>query len=577
MKSAFHEALGDLLPTSPPEVSEQRVRAALSAVRAMRAVPEKAEAMEELARRSGRPAEDLYAMLEAAIRSDALPARAPERSPGPVTNDALLRRVPPHSLESERCVAAAAVVHPGAHALARRDADAGDFYSALMGSVFAAAGDAIARGVAEESVPADLVARRICGPVELAQLMDCACPIGSVPHHAQTIRELSQVRSKIVEAARLQDELLQRSGPVESGRELPEIHDGHDVAAMTRAAERALLVRRAPVFHRGGQLVRVRRGQHQATLESLPAPTLLELLSENVAWTRSGRDGSPVPSKPPLTVVSALMARGTWSLREIRTMAEAPCMTSGGRILSHDGWDESGVFVALDPHRSYPSVPEAPTREDAESALGRLLVPFSEFPFVDFYDQSAALALVLSLVARPAIEGNVPLFAVRGPVAASGKGLVVQVAAACAFGRQVAVSPPEKDPSEERKSLLALGAEGAPLALLDNLEHALGSDVLAAALTAPTFRARELGKTRTLEVRLPVLAATGNNLQIKGDLARRCIPVDIDPKVEQPEGRVFLREQPAWALERHPSLCVDALTVLRAFCLAGKPQPRNPN
>ena len=229
----------------------------------------------------------------------------------------------------------------------------------------------------------------------------------------------------------------------------------------------------------------------------------------------------------------------------------------------------------MDPDRRYPPVAQNPTLADAQQALQHIHEAFEEFPFVDETDVAAAYALVLTLVARPAISGSIPLFAVRGPVAGSGKGLVVHVASACAFGRSAPVSPPQRDPSEERKSLLSMGAEGSPLALLDNLEHALGSDVLAAALTAPTFRDRELGKNRTLEVRLPVLAATGNNLQIKGDLARRCIPIDIDPKMEQPEGREFRRDQPEWAIENHPTLVIAALTILRAFHLAGKPDRKS--
>jgi putative DNA primase/helicase len=361
-----------------------------------------------------------------------------------------------------------------------------------------------------------------------------------------------------------------RRAPLEGDR--PEVGDGADVNHMTSAAERALLTRHAAVFSRGGQLVRIRRVARGVVIEGLPAPSLAELLSEHVLWTRPAKDG-PYAVKPPRAVVDALLARGTWSLREITALAEAPCLAPDGRVLAEDGWHESGVYVALEGRHAYPPVPAQPTREDANKALVDLFAPFAEFPFVEPCDESAALALVLTLVARPAIGGPIPLFLVRGPVAGSGKGKVVHVAAACAFGREAAVSPPEKDPAEERKSLLALGAEGAPLALLDNLEHALGSDVLAAALTAPTFRARELGKTRTLEVRLPVLAATGNNLQVKGDLARRCVPIDLDPKIEQPEGRVFEREQPAWALEHHPRLVAAALTALRGFVLAGRPRP----
>lgn len=487
----------------------------------------------------------------------------------------MLSKVPPHDLESEFSVIGAVLAHHGAYDAARNLLESSDFYRPVHAAIFCAVGDLLRRGSSHESILSQLVASKVEGPLALSELMDSACAPGNVSYHAKRVLECSGWRAQIVAAQRAQEDLWARAATRAPQGRLPdplEIVDGHDVASMTRDAERALLVRRAPVFHRGGQLVRIRRSRGSASLEALPAPSLLEMLSENASWVRHTADG-PKRVKPPKVVVDGLLARGTWSLREVHTLAEAPCLSAQGRVLSREGWDESGVFVSLDPDRKYPGVPDAPTVEDARQALASLYVAFGEFPFVDETDLAAAFALVLTLVARPAIDGSVPLFAVRGPVAGSGKGLVVHVASACAFGRLAAVSPPERDPSEERKSLLALGAEGAPLALIDNLEHALGSDVLAAALTAPTFRARELGKTRTLEVKLPVLCATGNNLQIKGDLARRCVPIDIDPKTEQPEGRVFQREQPAWALENHPGLVSAALTVLRAFSVAGKPQP----
>jgi putative DNA primase/helicase len=70
----------------------------------------------------------------------------------------------------------------------------------------------------------------------------------------------------------------------------------------------------------------------------------------------------------------------------------------------------------------------------------------------------------------------------------------------------------------------------------------------------------------------PVWAVTGNNVQLKGDLGRRVVPIDLDPEVEHPEDRMFRRGDLLGYVDEHRSrFVVAALTVLRAFVIAGRP------
>lgn len=123
--------------------------------------------------------------------------------------------------------------------------------------------------------------------------------------------------------------------------------------------------------------------------------------------------------------------------------------------------------------------------------------------------------------------------------------------------------------------MLALGLDGAPLALIDNIEEPLGSDVLAAALTARRFKGRVLGQSLMREVSLPVFVATGNNVVVRGDLGRRVVPIDLDACMEHPEQRTGFALDPldAWVKARRAELRVAALTVLRWFCATGRPRP----
>ena len=65
----------------------------------------------------------------------------------------------------------------------------------------------------------------------------------------------------------------------------------------------------------------------------------------------------------------------------------------------------------------------------------------------------------------------------------------------------------------------------------------------------------------------------------RGDMARRVLPIDLDPKMEKPEERDNFTHSPllSWVLDKRPALVVAALTVLKGFFAAGCPaQPIKP-
>jgi hypothetical protein len=90
-----------------------------------------------------------------------------------------------------------------------------------------------------------------------------------------------------------------------------------------------------------------------------------------------------------------------------------------------------------------------------------------------------------------------------------------------------------------------------------------------------TYRGRILGQTkRTGEIPIDtVWLATGNNLQVRGDTARRVIPCRIVPTMERPEERSGFRipELKSHVREHRPALTVAALTILHAHAIAGRP------
>jgi hypothetical protein len=231
----------------------------------------------------------------------------------------------------------------------------------------------------------------------------------------------------------------------------------------------------------------------------------------------------------------------------------------------------------------FDSVPSEPSRDDARRALDQLAEVIRDFPFLDGggsvakvgSDRSAALAAILTPFARHVIDGPTPLFAIRAPTAGTGKTLLADVVAVLATGRAAARIVQGKNEDEDRKRLLAIGLEGALIVLIDNVEDLLGSPPLAAALTARTVKDRILGRSQMIEVRLdPVWIATGNNLSFQGDLGRRVVPIDLDAGVEIPEERSRFAHPKllAWVMAERGRLVAAALTVLRAWVVAGRPQ-----
>jgi hypothetical protein len=67
--------------------------------------------------------------------------------------------------------------------------------------------------------------------------------------------------------------------------------------------------------------------------------------------------------------------------------------------------------------------------------------------------------------------------------------------------------------------------------------------------------------------------ASGNNLQFKGDTARRVVPMDLDAQMERPEERTGFAYPKLLDHVRHarPALVMAALTIVHAYFQAGTP------
>jgi hypothetical protein len=73
-----------------------------------------------------------------------------------------------------------------------------------------------------------------------------------------------------------------------------------------------------------------------------------------------------------------------------------------------------------------------------------------------------------------------------------------------------------------------------------------------------------------------MVIATGNNLIVHGDMVRRTLACELDPKVERPELRKFDFYPVDRVLADRGRYVAAALTIIRAYLVAGQPDLRAP-
>jgi len=185
------------------------------------------------------------------------------------------------------------------------------------------------------------------------------------------------------------------------------------------------------------------------------------------------------------------------------------------------------------------------------------------------------IAAVLTIVGRPAIEGNVPAFGVDAPTRGTGKTLLTDVAGTIATGRRLSkiTFPPSAE--ELEKILAGYARQASALFCWDNVTVPFGGGPLDKVLTCgDTVDLRILGQTSVQTFRWrAVQLFTGNGIELCGDTSRRVLVCRLESPLEDPENRADFKYPDLLEHVRHnrPRLVGAALTLLRAYVVAGRP------
>jgi putative DNA primase/helicase len=284
---------------------------------------------------------------------------------------------------------------------------------------------------------------------------------------------------------------------------------------------------------------------------------------------------------PDYVAQAYLQRKGRRHLRPLHAVISTPTLRHDGSILDTPGYDPDTALFYDPCGVDYPPIPENPTQKEIAEALATLKHPIRKFPFVPDKDnpnrsasRSVMLSAMLTGVIRPSLTTS-PLHGFTSPVAGSGKSKLGNIISIIVMGRTVHAVAETKSTDEFEKRVATALIHGEQIIGFDNCTTAVGGGLLSQALTEPSIAIRAFGTLRDAIVENAALViANGVNLVFSGEVIRRCLRCAIDPQCENPETREFDFEPLQEVGKTRPQLVVAALTLLRAYVVAGRPAQR---
>lgn len=392
--------------------------------------------------------------------------------------------------------------------------------------------------------------------------------------------------------------VYQRSGELCTLTREPDRAEPHDQSAEDDAfAER-----------RRGRDILMRPGTPR--IRQLSSAVLCEHMARVARWERwdarrgpKGAKGEWTEADPPQKLAVLLAARGDWpGVRPLQGIRETPFLAPSGRVVTRAGYDEETGFVLL-PSVDVGEIADRPTKEDAARALRFLWTEcFVDFPYRGLGesrnstddvaaheryqrarscpDAFVAVAAMLTVIARGAIQGPVVAAAFEAASQGSGKTKQMHAAALVTTGRAAgtAAYPMGRDnrtnDEEMSKTLGAYARAGNAIVAFDNVRGEIGGGALEGAMTAEDRAPFRLLGTNDV-VELPwsaVLLFSGNNMIMSEDVAQRALLSRLESEREDPRSRPPTEfRHPnllAWIRQERRRLVKACLVILRAFVVA---------
>jgi hypothetical protein len=293
------------------------------------------------------------------------------------------------------------------------------------------------------------------------------------------------------------------------------------------------------------------------------------------SWVRGTRDGvrgtQPLPA-----VIRDMLVQPSPPMPLLTGITKVPVFSSRGVLHQTPGYSpDTGRFY--DPGGlKVPAVPAHPTPSQLRAAVALFQDElFVDFPFVAASHRAHLMSIVLLPFGRDFITGPTPLHLIDKPIHGTGATLLAKVALMPALGPNVPTRTQPTNEEESRKGITTALLTMSPAVVLDNLSGVINSATLSKVLTDDNWDDRHLGTLTNVSIAVrAVFVATGNNVQLSGELSRRTVPIRLDAKSDRPWQREIEFKHPAlqaWATEHRGALVAAALTLWSAWLAEGRP------
>lgn len=381
--------------------------------------------------------------------------------------------------------------------------------------------------------------------------------------------------------------------PVEKGAEQKAMEDGRVKILLTNEEHKHVTTAlnalgKKEVYEKGGVLVQVAtsRDKKDESDDSVNVPRVRPMgrasvrneLSSVISCQvlKKAKDGMELVSAhiPEWLENQVFESKDLSSIRALDSVVVTPVMRKDGSILQTPGYDDATKCIYA-PNAEFGSIPENPTLADAVKAKEEIMAMVEEFPFKSDAHRAAYLALILTPFARPALGmAPSPCFGIDACRNNLGKTKLAKAARLLAEGvDNTTTLPPNEDAMQ--KKLLAYALQGTNTIIFDNAAKGtkVGGPTLEQWATDGKVEERILGISKLFSGNLLTTTVfTGNNLQFTSDMARRVVHIRLEANYEDPATVKHKFDLDAvWVLANRPRLVTAALTVLRAFVLAGRP------
>ena len=258
-------------------------------------------------------------------------------------------------------------------------------------------------------------------------------------------------------------------------------------------------------------------------------------------------------------------------VRPLKGVTHTPIAQADQGLLTEPGYDETSGFL-LEPSVDVEPPAAAPTAAQVDAATKFLRNLVAEFVWGDHDSEANFWGAMLTPLMRLATPAPYRLVAITARERGSGKSLLAELMR-ITHGGSLSTWPANDDELEKFISS-TLHCTTAPIVQVDNVRGVLQSGRLEALATSATYAVRVLGTTNKTELANDRLwVYTGNNMSIGGDLGRRMLWIDIDPKVAKPEERTGFKipDLPQYARLNRGRILKALLTWIAAWDALGRP------